>query len=61
MGEVEAVVVHVQGQGQAVSEEGTGEKPEVRQQRFPFVQADGDVEASGIIEQVQQGEFALLA
>ena len=50
----EGVVVHVEGQGQAVGGEGPGEEVEVSQEGFARVETGADVEAGGVVEQIQQ-------
>jgi len=54
VGVEEGMVVHIQGQGQAVGLEDTGEKIEVRQEGFAGVEAGAGVEPRGVVEDVQQ-------
>ena len=53
----EGVVVHVEGQGQAVSLEDAGEEVEVGEEGFSGVEACASVEARGIVEDVQEDLF----
>lgn len=57
VGVEEGVVVHVEGQGQAVGEEDAGEKIKVGQERFAGIEACAGVEAGGVDENVQQDLF----
>jgi hypothetical protein len=50
----EGVVVHVEGQRQAVRLEGAGEEVQVGQEGFTGVKPGADVEAGGVVEQIQQ-------
>ena len=61
VGEEEGVVVHVEGQGQAVGLEGAGEEVEMGEQRFAFVEAGPGVIAGGVVEEVEQGLFGGVA
>lgn len=54
VGEEEGVVVHVEGQGQAMGLEGAGEKVQVGQEGFAFVEAGTRVDAGGVVEQIEQ-------
>jgi hypothetical protein len=51
------VVVHVEGQGQAVGLESAAEEVEVGQEGFAGVEAGARVVAGGIIEQIEQDLF----
>jgi hypothetical protein len=53
----EGMVVHVEGQGQAVGLEGTGEEVQVREEGFPGVKAGAGVVAGGIVQEVEQDLF----
>jgi len=57
VGVEEGVVVHVEGQGQAVGLEDAGEEVEVGQEGFAGVEARAGVETGGIVEDVQQDLF----
>lgn len=54
VGEEEGVVVHVEGQRQPVGLEGAGEKVQVGQEGFAFVEAGPGVVTRGVVEQVEQ-------
>ena len=54
VGVEEGVVVHIEGQGQAVGLEDAGEEVEVGQQGFGGVEACAGVEAGGVVEDFQQ-------
>ena len=53
----EGVVVHVEGQGQAMGLEDAGEEVEVGEEGFSGVEACAGVEARGIVEDVQEDLF----
>jgi hypothetical protein len=57
VGVEEGVVVHVEGEGQAVSLKDAGEEVEVGQQGFCGVEARAGVQAGGIIENVEEDLF----
>jgi hypothetical protein len=57
VGVEEGVVVHIEGQGQAVSLKDAGEEVEVGQQGFCGVEACAGVQAGGIIEDVEEDLF----
>ena len=59
VGVEEGVVVHVEGQGQAVGLEDRGQEVEVGQQGFFGVEASAGIEAGGVIQQVEQDLFVL--
>ena len=55
VGEEKRMVVHVEGQRQAMSGEGSGQEVQVGQQGFSFIEAGAGVVAGGGVEQVEQG------
>jgi hypothetical protein len=57
VGVKEGVVVHVEGQGQAVGLEDAGEEIEVGQEGFGVIEACAGVEARGVVEDVQEDLF----
>ena len=57
VGEEEGVVVHVEGQGQAVGLEGSGEEVEVGQERFGGIEAGAGVVTGGVVQQIEQDLF----
>jgi hypothetical protein len=57
VGVEEGVVVHIQGQGQAVGLEDAGKEVEVGQEGFAGVEACAGVEAGGVVEDFQQDLF----
>ena len=57
VGVKEGVVIHVEGQRQAVRLESAGEEVEVSQEGFTGVKPGADVEAGGVVEQIQQALF----
>jgi len=57
VGVEEGVVVHIQGQGQAVGLEDAGEKIEMGQEGFAGVKPCAGVEAGGVVEDFQQDLF----
>jgi hypothetical protein len=58
MGVEEGVVVHIQGQGQAVGLEDAGEKIKMGQENFARVEPCAGVEPRGVVEDFQQDLFA---
>ena len=54
VGVKEGVVIHVEGHGQAVGDEGPGQEVQMSQQGFARVEAGTGVEAGGVVEQIQQ-------
>jgi hypothetical protein len=54
VGEEEGVVVHVEGQGQAMGLEGAGQEVEVRQEGFGVVEAGPDIVTRGVIQKIKQ-------
>ena len=61
VGVEEGVVVHVEGQGQAVGLEDAGEEVEVGQEGFAGVEAGAGVVAGGVVQQVEQDLFVGVA
>ena len=57
VGEEEGVVVHVEGQGQAVGLEGAGEEVEVGQEGLAFIESGTDVVAGGVVQEVEPDLF----
>jgi len=57
VGEEEGVVIDVEGQGQAVGDKGAGQKVQMGQEGFAFVEAGSGVDAGGVVEQVEQALF----
>ncbi len=57
VGVKEGVVVHVEGQGQAVGLKDAGKEVEVGQQGFSRVEARAGVQARGVVENIQQDLF----
>ena len=53
VGGEEGVVVHGEGQGQAVGLEGAGEEVEVGQEGFAGVEAGAGVETGGVVEEIE--------
>jgi hypothetical protein len=53
-GEEEATVVHVKGQRQAVGAEGALQEVQVGQEGLGLIEPGGDIEARGVIQQVEQ-------
>jgi len=60
VGVEEGVVVHVEGQGQAVGLEDAGQEVEVSQEGFARVEACAGVEAGGVVENVQEDLFVVV-
>ena len=54
VGEEEGMVVHIEGQRQAVGEEDAGEEVEVGQEGFAVVEASPEVVAGGVVEEIEQ-------
>lgn len=57
VGEEEGVVVHVEGQGQAVGLEGARQEVEVSQESFGVVEAGTDIVTRGIIQKIKEDLF----
>lgn len=57
VGVKEGVVVHVEGQRQAVGLKDAGEEVQVGQQRFRRIEARARVEAGGVVENVEEDLF----
>lgn len=61
VGVKEGVKVHIQGQGQAVGLEDFGEEVQMGQQGFGRIEACPDIEACGVIQDVQESLFVGVA
>lgn len=57
VGEEEGVVVHIEGQRQAVGLEDAGEEVQVDQEGFAFVKASAEVIARRVVQEVEQDLF----
>ena len=61
VGEEEGVVVHVEGEREAVGEEDAGEEIEVREEGLGRVKTGTGIAACGVIEDVEEGLFLRLS
>ena len=59
-GEKEAVAVHVEGEREAVGEEGAREEVEVGEEVFGGIDAGADAAAAAVVEHVEQGQVRAL-
>jgi len=57
VGEEEGVEVHIQGQGEAVSEEDAGKEIQMGQEGFAGIEASAGVEAGGVVQDVEEDLF----
>jgi len=61
VGVKEGVEVHIQGQRQAVDSEGCGKEVQMGQQGFGGIKACADIEARGVVQDVEEGLFVGIA
>ena len=57
VGEEKGVIIHIEGQGQAMGLKGAGKEVQMGQQGLGGIKAGPDIVAAGIVQEVEQGLF----